>query len=295
MERRLAKPMANYLPKQGNAILESPRQRENRRARTLREWIGFGLKAGGLLATIMLLSGLTYLLHDWLLHTPRFAVTVREIQGLRYLSEAQVLQSLKEFEDTNQNLYALNLDRVRKSLELLPWVKQAQVRRVFPSRLIITIRERVPIAYVRMENRILLIDEDGILLENRPETLSHFDFPIISGLEPGFEDEVLARNKKRLRLYQLLIEGLDGNGAALSRDLSEVHLQDTENVSVILNDDTVLVHLGDSNFQWKFRYYLANSRELKQKFPAMDSVDLRYSNQVVVNAADQRFVGEARN
>ena len=77
-------------------------------------------------------------------------------------------------------------------------------------------------------------------------------------------------------MYRRLLDSLDGGGAQLSQDLSEVHLEDLGNVSVILDGDTVLVHLGNNNFQEKFRKYLATSRELKRKYKHLDSVDLRY-------------------
>jgi len=155
--------------------------------------------------------------------------------------------------------------------------------------LVISVKERVPIAFARVERGTLLVDEDGILLENKPETLSTFDFPVVSGLEASFDADALARNKKRIVLYRDLMQSLDENGAGLSKDISEIYLRDMGNVSVIVSEDTVLVHLGAENFQEKFRRYLAMSKELKQKYPLLDSVDLRYSNQVVINTANQKF------
>ena len=147
--------------------------------------------------------------------------------------------------------------------------------------------ERV-VLHDRMRDRV--IDEQGVLLENNLETLPHFDFPLILGIESDYETDVLQRNKQRVGLYQELIRSLDKGGAGLSRDVSEVHLQDLGNVSVILNGDTVLVHLGREKFQEKFRRYLATSRELKRKYPHLDSVDLRYQNQVVIRTLDRKSV-----
>ena len=135
----------------------------------------------------------------------------------------------------------LDLDRLRRSLELIPWVKTVVVRRVLPDKLMIDIEEREPVAFARVAQGTLLIDGEGILLENNPENLSQSDFPVILGMESGYVPEVLRRNRERIALYQQLMRSLNRGGAGLSRDLSEVHLQDPGNVSVILNGDTVLV------------------------------------------------------
>ena len=229
------------------------------------------------------------------MHSPKFAIGIKEIQGLRHLSESQVLVKLKEVEEQNRNLFALDLGSLRRSLELLPWVRTATVRRMWPDRLMIQITERVPIAFARIDNSTQLVDEDGILLESKSVGLPNFDFPVLMGLESGFDTELLARNRKRIELYRRLMKDLDENGAGLSSDLSEVHLQDSGSISVVLNDDSVLVHLGAEHFQQRFRRYIAMSREIKQKYQLLESVDLRFENQVVVSAANEKIASSSGN
>jgi cell division protein FtsQ len=232
---------------------------------------------------------------SYLLHSPRFFIAIKDIHGLQHIPESQVLMKVKEIEERNRNLPALDLDQLRKSIELLPWVKTATLRRVLPDRLIIQIVERVPIAFARMDHSTSMVDEEGMLLEIKPQQFSGFDFPVVLGLESGLESEVLSRNQKRIALYKQLMKTLEANGASLSREVSEVHLQDADSVSVVLNEDTVLVHLGNDHFQDRFRRYLAMSREIRQKYPQVDSVDLRFENQVVINAANETIRSNSSN
>jgi cell division protein FtsQ len=266
-----------------------------RKAGSLREitWLTSKILAA-ILAFIVFVS-LLATFRSYLLRSPKFAIGIKEIQGLRHLSESQVLMKLKEIEEQNRSLFALYLDGLRKSVELLPWVKTAIVRRVWPDRLMIQVTERVPIAFARIDDSTQLVDEDGVLLESKSEGLASFDFPVLAGLESGFETELLARNRKRIDLYLRLIRELDENHAGLSRDLSEVHLQDAGSVSIVLNDDTVLVHIGADHFQERFRRYLAMSREIKLKYRFLESVDLRFENQVVVNAANEKVASSSGN
>jgi cell division protein FtsQ len=266
-----------------------------KKAKSLREIAWLTSKIGASILVFLVVLSLMASFRSYLLRSPKFAIGVKEIQGLRHLSESQVLLKLKEIEQQNPNFFALDLGALRKSVELLPWVKAATVQRVWPDRLMIQVTERVPIAFARIDDSTQLVDEEGVLLESKSEGLPNFDFPVLMGLESGFETELLARNRKRIELYRRLMRELDENGAGLSHDLSEVHLQDAGNVSIVLNDDTVLVHIGADHFQHRFRRYLAMSRDIKQKYRLVESVDLRFENQVLVNAANEKIASSSGN
>jgi cell division protein FtsQ len=295
MERRIARDLTPYLSQRPRLTLGQQKALDFKRARTFKEFAILGFKI--VVSAALLLMALSAILgfRSYLLRSPRFHIAIKEIDGLHYVRQNQVLMKVKEIEERNRNLMALDIDRLRRSLELLPWVKGAIVRRALPDKLLIQVVERVPIAFARVEDSTWLVDEEGTLLETRSEQFSEFDFPVIVGFEAGFESDVLARNRKRIALYKRLMASLDDNGAGLSRDVSEVHVQDADGISVILNDDTVLVHLGADQFQEKFRRYLAMSRELKQKYPLLDSVDIRFENQLVINTNSERITSAPSN
>ena len=276
-------------------MLGQQRTLDQKKTRNLRQIAWLTCKVGGGIFILLMALSAAATFRNYLLRAPKFAIGIKEIHGLRHLSESQVLMKLKEFEERDRSLFALDLDRLRKSVELLTWVKTATVLRIWPDRLVIQVTERVPIAFARIDDSTQLVDEDAMLLESKAEGLPSFDFPVLMGLETGFETELLARNRKRIELYRRLMKELDENGAGLGRDISEVHLQDAGSVSIVLNDDTVLVHLGAEHFQERFRRYLAMSRDIKQKYRLLESVDLRFENQVVVNAANERIASSSGN
>ncbi len=45
----------------------------------------------------------------------------------------------------------------------------------------------------------------------------------------------------------------------------------------------VLIHLGNSYFLRRYKTYLAHLQEWRQQFQKLDSVDLRYERQIIVN------------
>jgi cell division protein FtsQ len=69
------------------------------------------------------------------------------------------------------------------------------------------------------------------------------------------------------------------------KQLSEVDLSDPENVKVTANDPggTMVVHLGAQDFLPRYKLYVMHIAEWRQQYQNVQSVDLRYEGQVVVN------------
>jgi cell division protein FtsQ len=88
-----------------------------------------------------------------------------------------------------------------------------------------------------------------------------------------------------MKIYNELIGQLDSGGAQYSHDISEVDLSDPDDVKVLASDPqgAVLVHLGSSNYLDRYKIYVSHLQEWRQQFDKLESVDLRYDRQIVVN------------
>jgi cell division protein FtsQ len=152
--------------------------------------------------------------------------------------------------------------------------------RFVPNRLSVEIHERTPVAFARVGPRISLIDAGGTLME-LPQK-HKYSFPVILGMNPG---EPLSTRAPRMKAYNELVHELDSGGAHYSQDLSEVDLTDLENLKVRVNDPAgdVLVELGSSEFLKRYKTYVSHVQEWRQQFQKLESVNLRYDNQVIVN------------
>jgi len=63
-------------------------------------------------------------------------------------------------------------------------------------------------------------------------------------------------------------------------------------VKVLTNDPggAVLVHLGSSNFLSRYKIYVSHVQGWRQQFDKLESVDLRYEHQIIVNPDTQGMV-----
>jgi len=201
-----------------------------------------------------------------------------EIGGLQNVSHAQVMEVMGG--DIGRNIFFIPLAQRKAQLEQIPWVESASVMRFVPNRLKVEIHERTPVAFARVGSRITLVDARGTLMELPPR--AKYSFPVIVGMSAS---EPPSTRTARMKIYAELVRQLDSGGAHYSQDLSEVDLTDPDDVKVLIGDSQgpVLVHLGSGNYLDRYKIYVAHVQEWRQQFDKLESVDLRYDRQIIVN------------
>lgn len=128
----------------------------------------------------------------WLAQRPYFALRGIEIRGdLQHVTSASVRAAIAG--RLKGNFFTMRIDETRRLLETVPWVAQASVRRVWPDRLLVTLRE----------HRALGVWDDGRLLSDAGELfVANPAEAEIHGALPAFEGpEAVARDAAR-RFYE---------------------------------------------------------------------------------------------
>lgn len=104
------------------------------------------------------------------LASPLVAVRTVQVEGAKYADAALV----RSVSDSLKGKSVLTVDTKTASerLESDPWIKSARITTSLPSRVLIQINERMPVAwFLGVDNRARVIDEDGLVLsvvEGRP-------------------------------------------------------------------------------------------------------------------------------
>ncbi len=93
----------------------------------------------------------------WLVARPWFALTTLEVKTpVQHVTEAQI--RLVAERKVRGTFFTVDLERVRESLEKLPWVREARVERRWPDTLVVSLVEHVPLA---RWNENALVNGDG--------------------------------------------------------------------------------------------------------------------------------------
>jgi cell division protein FtsQ len=213
-----------------------------------------------------------------------------EISGLRNVTRMQTMEVMAG--DIGRNIFFVPLTERKKQLEQIPWIESATVMRLLPNTLRVEIRERTPVAFVRMGSKVSLMDANGVLLEMPPKSAGvKYSFPVIVG---AGDSEPLSVRAARMKIFNSLMQSFDSEGAQRSHDVSEVDLADPEDVKVTVDDPqgAVLIHLGTADFLNRYKIYLAHAAEWRQQFTKLESVDLRFDGQVIVNPDSHSQAGD---
>lgn len=240
-------------------------------------WAGAAL----VVLTILAVAGLS--LYGYGKHSWRFRIDSSdqiEVAGVEHVTHPQIMEVMGG--DIGRNIFFVPLAQRKQQLEQIPWVESASVMRFVPNRLRIEIHERTPVAFARIGSHISLIDAGGTLMELAPGAKHKYSFPVIAGMNAG---EPLSTRAARMKNYNALVRELDSSGARYSQELSEVDLSDPDDVKVLPADANgeVLVHLGSGNYLQRYKTYVTHVQQWRQQFDKLESVDLRYDGQIIVN------------
>jgi cell division protein FtsQ len=240
-------------------------------------WIALALVALAILAVIGA-SLYGYGKHSW-----RFRINSSdqiEVSGAQHIAHSQIMEVMGG--DIGRNIFFVPLEQRKQQLEQIPWVESASVMRFVPNRLRVEIHERTPVAFARIGSHVSLIDAGGTLMELTPGGKHKYSFPVIAGMNAG---EPHSTRAARMKNYNELVRQLDSDGARYSQELNEVDLTDTDDVKVVAADSNgdVLVHLGSGNYLQRYRTYVTHVQQWRQQFDKLESVDLRYDGQIIVN------------
>jgi cell division protein FtsQ len=206
-----------------------------------------------------------------------------EVTGNRIVSREAVLQQFVH--DRNRSVLRIPLEARRSQLEQIPWVESASVQRILPNRLRIQLTERTPIAFVRNGNELALIDAHGVILD-RPRGEELY-FPIVTGVS---EDLPRDQREKRMQTCEEFLKDVDLVRGGSSDRVSELDLSNPKDLRVVMtglanatDSQAVTIHFGSSEFTGKYKMLIDNFSQWQANAGRVQSIDLQYSRQVVVN------------
>jgi len=295
----LAEQEPRYLRRQ--KPLEIKRRKFGKKA-----WKGY-LRWPAIAALVVAALVAVYLASHFLLTSPSMSLLHPgqvELAGNKYVSRAAVLEIFSS--DRGRSVLRIPLEERRRQLEMLPWVEQAVVRRALPNRIEVELVERVPVAFVRQGSDLALADAHGAILDRPVE--GDFHFPVVSGINAVMPADA---RERRMQMYSSFLHGIDAARGGASEMVSEVDVQDVTDLKATLQglpavpnqatapqdqawteaDGPLLVHFGDRNFQARYQTLLDNLGQWRATAGRVESVDLRFDREVVVNPEEHLPAG----
>lgn len=221
--------------------------------------------AGTLWATV---SGASILGERLFSQNERFVIKRLDLASTGRL-EAKHLREFGHLAE-GQNLFAVDIEQVRTTLESVPLIRSAEVRRKLPDTLVVRVTERSAIARLAggAQGHAVTLDVDGYILGlARTPAL-----PLITGArEQGLGPGSVVREKNVLDALKL-VELIDQAGVNAGIELATVDVRNDERLELTLADGAK-VPFGRDQLAFRIERLaeiLRNAKELGQQLTWAD-------------------------
>ncbi|HTT64579.1 MAG TPA: cell division protein FtsQ/DivIB [Bryobacteraceae bacterium] len=221
--------------------------------------------------------------HRYVLRDPQFLLSSEDrhalmLEGVHYAARAKLLRVFAG--DWGRSIFAVPLDERRRRLLAVDWVEDATVSRIWPNRLLVSITERQPVAFVSLPlrgssstARFLLVDAQGVLLD--PPLRAQFAFPVLTGLT---DDQTDAERRVRVRAMQNLMDDLGPTG----QNISEINAAHPDDLTVVAQVEgrPLELQLGDGNYAKRLQNFLLHYPEIRKHAAEVTTFDLRLDDRI---------------
>jgi hypothetical protein len=166
-----------------------------------------------------------------------FCIKGVDVEGAERTSEEDI-KRIVNAEVEKPGVWNADLGNIQNKLEKFPFVKTATVSRSLPSRIRVTVTERVPAALVGVSSGAYLVDSEGNLLV--PAKSDQTDFPfILRGWDESKTSQAITDNNVRLKLYKKMLE--EWKQFDLSKRVKEVNLSNPRSPIASVEDSGRIV------------------------------------------------------
>jgi cell division protein FtsQ len=150
----------------------------------------YAIVAAGLLAALLL----------WLARSPALNIRSIQLEGELQRNSVATIRA-NAAHRLHGNIVSIDLDKARAAFEAVPWVRQAQLRRVWPDRLAVHLSEHQPAAlWLGEDGSERLVNQQGEVFEANLGDVEDEKLPELSGPD-GSAAQMLAMYRRLLPLF----------------------------------------------------------------------------------------------
>ena len=192
------------------------------------------------------------------------------VQGdLHYVSREAVATRVAPL--IHSSFFQVDLAAIRSELEQMPWIAEAEVRRVWPDQVLIRLEEQLPVA--RWGDEALLNNQGQAFAPG--ETTDYANLPKLWGPQRA-QPEIM----RQYQMLSQLLRPLDFTVARLElRDRGSWFLTTGQGLELLLGRDHVVEKMR--------RFVSVYDKVLKEQSTNIARVDLRYPNGMAVAWREQ--------
>jgi len=200
------------------------------------------------------------------------------IKGNDYLSKDEIFY--KSGIQLGENIFKLDLKKSMDSLRQEPWIKEVEIKRVIPNKIIIFLKERKAAAIVHIGEEYYFSTKEGIILSKSDKPEEEFVLPFLSGLEiDGIKiGEIIDKPE-----FRLALEGINSAEVILPRRFCRVEILSPDDFMICNEDNTLKVRVNRPEVIISKENLLREALEkIEREKLVVDYIDIRFKDSLVI-------------
>jgi cell division protein FtsQ len=199
----------------------------------------------------------------------RFAI--REVQTVGADNTAETDLDLIAEQYVGQNLFRIDIERLKAEFNTLPWVASVAIEKELPGRLTIHVTERVPVAVVSLDGMLRYADAEGVVFGELGPRHGSMDLPVI-----------IDAPINRVPACIAMLESVQTESRELYSHISEIAPADGATWRIWDRKLAATVYLAsiDSTRKWRALHAIAARDGLGKG--TIEYADLRFEDRVIV-------------
>ena len=213
-----------------------------------------------------------------LMHFPYFKIKEVSIIDLKGQPVCNPQDFFRLDMESDFNLFSFDMERILRDIRVRhPELAGVYLRKQFPSKLLIVVKEREPLALVASSPDSYLVDAQGFIL---PFKSIYRDLPKIIGIRP--KQLQLYTNARSLRLKKALelLKELKKRRIYPEYNVSQIDVRRYADIIFYL-ENRIEVRMGQSGFERKVALLSRILTQLKASDTVPKYIDMRFDSPVV--------------
>ena len=200
------------------------------------------------------------------------------IKGNDCLSEDEIFY--KSGIQLGVNIFKLDLKKSKDSLMQEPWIKEAEIKRVIPNKIIISLKERKSAAIVHIGEEYFFSNKEGVVLSkiDRPE--ERFGLPLVLGLEI---DEIKIGDSIDKTEFRAALESINSAEVILPKKFCRIEILSPDDFMICNKDDTLKVRVNGLGGIINKENLLREALEkIEREKLLVEYIDIRFKDSLVI-------------
>jgi len=200
------------------------------------------------------------------------------IKGNDCLSEDEILCSSKV--KLGENIFKLDLKKSKDSLMQGPWIKEVEIKRVIPDKIIISIKERKPAAIIHIREEYFSSTKEGIVLSKIDSLEEKFSLPLVLGLEI---DEIKIGEIIDKPEFRTALESTNSVEVILPKKFCRVEILSPDDFMICNKDDSLKVRVnGPEGIINKENLLREALEKIEREKLLVEYIDIRFKDSLVI-------------